>query len=90
MFWSAYVLAAHFGEVPGAPVGTVFDSRRALYEAGVHRVTEAGIAGGESEGADSIIVSGGYEDDKDFGDVVVYTGKADETERPASKSAIRR
>jgi putative restriction endonuclease len=25
-------------------------------------------------GAESIVVSGGYKDDKDFGDVIVYTG----------------
>jgi putative restriction endonuclease len=26
------------------------------------------------EGADSIVVSGGYEDDEDYGDVIIYTG----------------
>ena len=29
---------------PGVLVGTKFESRRALYEAGVHRMTQAGIA----------------------------------------------
>lgn len=33
-----------------------------------------GISGMKAEGADSIVVSGGYEDDEDLGDVLVYTG----------------
>jgi putative restriction endonuclease len=49
-------------------------ARRALADAGVHRPLQAGISGGASEGADSIVVSGGYEDDEDYGDLVVYTG----------------
>jgi putative restriction endonuclease len=34
----------------------------------------AGIAGSVSEGADSIVLSGGYEDDEDRGEEIVYTG----------------
>jgi putative restriction endonuclease len=34
----------------------------------------AGIAGSETEGADSIVLSGGYEDDEDLGEEIVYTG----------------
>jgi predicted restriction endonuclease len=34
----------------------------------------AGISGAERDGADSIVVSGGYEDDEDYGNVIVYTG----------------
>jgi putative restriction endonuclease len=34
----------------------------------------AGISGAAAEGADSIVVSGGYEDDEDYGDLIVYTG----------------
>jgi SAD/SRA domain len=50
-----------FGHVPGYPVGSHFASRTELSEAGVHRPTVAGISGGEQEGADSIVLSGGYE-----------------------------
>jgi hypothetical protein len=64
-----------FGDIPEIRVGTLFDSRRALYDAGVHRQLQAGIAGGEQAGAESIVVSGGYEDDEDYGDVIVYTGQ---------------
>jgi putative restriction endonuclease len=63
-----------FGHVDGVPVGSVFADRRALALAGVHRPLRAGISGSEAEGADSIVVSGGYEDDQDHGDVVIYTG----------------
>ena len=34
----------------------------------------AGISGSGSDGADSLVVSGGYEDDVDAGDLIVYTG----------------
>jgi putative restriction endonuclease len=63
-----------FGHIPGYPEGSRFESRAELSEAGVHRPTMAGISGSESKGADSIVLSGGYEDDEDLGDEVVYTG----------------
>jgi putative restriction endonuclease len=34
----------------------------------------SGISGTRAEGADSIVVSGGYEDDEDFDDELIYTG----------------
>jgi putative restriction endonuclease len=46
-----------------------------LSNAGVHRATQAGICGSGSLGAESIVVSGGYEDDEDFGRSIVYTGQ---------------
>jgi putative restriction endonuclease len=51
-----------------------FTSRAEVATAGVHRPLQAGISGSADEGADSIVVSGGYEDDEDYGDVIVYTG----------------
>ncbi len=63
-----------FGEVPGIPPGSMFVDRKALHAAGIHCPTQHGISGSQTEGADSIVVSGGYEDDEDYGDVVVYTG----------------
>jgi putative restriction endonuclease len=58
----------------GYPEGTEFESRRALSQAGIHKPTMAGISGSAEDGADSIVVSGGYEDDEDDGDEIVYTG----------------
>jgi putative restriction endonuclease len=63
-----------FGDVDGVAVGTVFASRADLAAAGVHKPIQAGISGAASEGSDSIVVSGGYEDDEDYGDLIVYTG----------------
>ncbi|HEY9643571.1 MAG TPA: YDG/SRA domain-containing protein [Coleofasciculaceae cyanobacterium] len=64
----------NFGHILGYPEGSWFESRAALAEAGLHRPRVAGISGTESEGADSIVLSGGYEDDEDLGDEIVYTG----------------
>jgi putative restriction endonuclease len=52
-----------FGNMPGVSEGAVFESGAALSQAGVHPPTQAGISGSEEDGADSIILSGGYEDD---------------------------
>lgn len=65
-------MASRFGS-PGVPVGTVFATRQEVFEAGVHRHTQAGIAGTQPA-AQSIVLSGGYSDDIDLGDVIHYTG----------------
>jgi putative restriction endonuclease len=63
-----------FGHTLGCPVGSHFENRAGLAEAGVHWHRQAGISGTADKGADSIVLSGGYEDDQDHGDVIVYTG----------------
>jgi putative restriction endonuclease len=60
--------------VPGYPEGSLFENRQELNESGVHVPTRAGIAGSQATGAESIVLSGGYEDDVDFGDMIIYTG----------------
>jgi putative restriction endonuclease len=67
-------MARFFGPAPGVTVGSLFSTRRELHDARLHAPLQAGISGSGSEGADSIVVSGGYEDDEDLGDVIVYTG----------------
>lgn len=67
-------MARVFGNIPGIPVRTSFESRAALASSGVHRPLQAGISGSEKSGADSVVVSGGYEDDEDHGAVIIYTG----------------
>jgi putative restriction endonuclease len=62
------------GEVPDILTGRHFGSRRELYDAGVHRALQAGIVGSSGSGAESIVLSGGYADDEDYGDVIIYTG----------------
>jgi putative restriction endonuclease len=79
-------MAKLFGEVPGNPVGSTFASRAALSQARVHRPLIGGISGNGREGADSVVVSGGYIDDQDFGDELIYTGHGGND--PATKQQI--
>ncbi|CAH8276889.1 unnamed protein product [Arabidopsis lyrata] len=69
------------GSIPGVQVGDIFFFRLELCVMGLHGQTQAGIdyltgslsSNGEPI-ATSVIVSGGYEDDDDQGDVIMYTG----------------
>lgn len=63
-----------FGEVPGVPEGSAFADRAEVRSAAVHLPLQAGIAGRAATGAESIVVSGGYQDDRDYGDLMIYTG----------------
>jgi putative restriction endonuclease len=60
-----------FGHIPGYPPGSTFADRAGLSASGVHRPLQAGISGSEREGADSVVLFGGYPD-SDFGDEIVY------------------
>lgn len=69
------------GSIPGIEVGDVFFYRMELCVVGLHGQAQGGIdfvsSNHSSNGepiATSIIVSGGYEDDQDAGDVIIYTG----------------
>src|SRR5215218_10464251 len=44
--------------------GSLFEDRVELHAAGVHRNLQAGIAGSQTEGAELIVLSGGYEVDQ--------------------------
>jgi len=67
------------GSVSGIRVGDAFPDRAALKQARVHerasRGRGVGIAGNRATGAVAIVLNGGYEDDCDSGDVVIYTGE---------------
>lgn len=63
-----------FGEIEGTYVGQIFKDRKELAAAGIHTPTMAGIWGG-SDGASSIVLSGGYEDDVDDLNYILYTGQ---------------
>ncbi|KAL6971202.1 Histone-lysine N-methyltransferase member suvh2 [Sarracenia purpurea var. burkii] len=70
------------GSIPGVHIGDLFFFRMELCVVGLHGQAQAGIdyvpASHSSNGepiATSIIVSGGYEDDEDGGDVIIYTGQ---------------
>lgn len=64
----------YFGSMPNIKEGQIFESRKALIEAGLHRSIQHGIDGNGIEGVAAIVVSGGYEDDLDLGDEIIYTG----------------
>lgn len=62
-----------FGTPDGVRIGDIYINRRDLHDSGVHRPLQAGISGTRAEGADSVVLSGGYEDE-DHGDYLVYSG----------------
>ena len=64
-----------FGSIAGIAPGHEFANRLELWGAGVHRQTQAGISARQGGAAESIVLSGGYEDDEDFGSVIIYTGR---------------
>nr|XP_022903200.1 E3 ubiquitin-protein ligase UHRF1-like [Onthophagus taurus] len=64
----------HLGPIPGVQVGTCWRYRTQVSGEGVHRAPVSGIHGSESHFAYSIVVSGGYEDDVDNGEEILYTG----------------
>lgn len=59
------------GNVKGQKVGTYYEGRKQMHDLGLHRKTMHGIA---SHGS-SIVLSGGYADDEDHGDYIIYTGE---------------
>ncbi|MEB2527410.1 YDG/SRA domain-containing protein [Kocuria rosea] len=63
-----------FGQIPGVYPGRTFSARAELRAAGVHMPPMHGIQGNPEDGADSIVLSGGYPDDEDLGDVIIFTG----------------
>jgi putative restriction endonuclease len=63
-----------YGEIAGFPPGSRFVNRRDLTSSRVHRPPQEGIWGGK-DGAESIVVSGGYIDDEDYGHTLIYTGR---------------
>tara|TARA_B110000093_G_C12845055_1_gene356915 strand:+ start:17 stop:703 length:687 start_codon:yes stop_codon:yes gene_type:complete len=63
-----------FGIPEGIQEGQVFKDRQSLIDANLHRSTMAGIDGNGVDGAAAIVLSGGYQDDEDSGDKIIYTG----------------
>ena len=59
------------GHIETEKVGQLYKNRRALHDANIHRGLMNGIA---PQGA-SIVLSGGYIDDIDEGNLIIYTGE---------------
>ncbi|KAK3008379.1 hypothetical protein RJ639_014087 [Escallonia herrerae] len=73
----------HFGPIPaendpernqGVLVGETWTDRLECRQWGVHNPMVAGIAGQQHHGAQSVVLSGGYQDDEDHGEWFLYTG----------------
>ncbi len=64
-----------FGDIDGTYIGQNFESRKDLAKSEIHAPPMHGIWGREKEGSCSIVLSGGYEDDIDELDYILYTGQ---------------
>ncbi|KXN89993.1 E3 ubiquitin-protein ligase UHRF1, partial [Leucoagaricus sp. SymC.cos] len=62
-----------YGYIPGIAVGTWWLTREACSRDAIHAPWVGGISGG-SQGAHSVVLSGGYDDDVDLGYAFTYTG----------------
>lgn len=62
------------GNIPGIEKGHWFKSRKEMMPSSFHRIWTSGIDGNGSEGAAAIVLSGGYTDDQDYGNEIIYTG----------------
>lgn len=74
----------HFGPIPaendpdrkqGVLVDECWEDRMECRQWGAHLPHVAGIAGQSEHGAQSVALSGGYEDDEDHGEWFLYTGR---------------
>ncbi|ULT25746.1 YDG/SRA domain-containing protein [Sphingobacterium sp. E70] len=63
-----------FGEIPSIPEGHWFKGRKEMMPSSFHRKWGAGIDGNSKDGTAAIVLSGGYEDDEDNGEEIIYTG----------------
>jgi putative restriction endonuclease len=61
--------------------GAFFKDREELRKAGIHSPNVAGIDGNSKDGAVSIVLNGGYIDDYDQGDLIIYTGHGGNKDR---------
>lgn len=59
----------------GVLVGETWEDRMECRQWGVHLPHVAGIAGQSMHGAQSVALSGGYQDDEDHGEWFLYTGR---------------
>ncbi|TFY66128.1 hypothetical protein EVG20_g4962 [Dentipellis fragilis] len=63
----------YVGHIKGTFIGQTWRKRKEAAEAGIHRQVYAGIWAGKNY-AYSVVISGGYDDDSDEGETILYTG----------------
>lgn len=62
------------GKINGIEEGDHYPDRATLRAAGIHLAMVAGIDGNPREGASSIFLNGGYVEDLDLVEEIIYTG----------------
>jgi len=72
-----------FGHINGYPEGSSFHDRNEIKAAGLHKYHINGISRMLGVGCDCIVLNGGYIDDRDNGDEVLYTGEGGRPEGSA-------
>ena len=63
-----------FGEIKGIAEGYQFEDRRIMMKDSFRRNWVGAIDGTGKTGVAAIVLSGGYADDKDLGNTIIYTG----------------
>lgn len=63
-----------FGHIDGIEIDHHFEGRKEMMPSSFHRQWGQGIDGNRSDGAACIVLSGGYADDEDYGNEIIYTG----------------
>tara|TARA_B110001450_G_scaffold212860_1_gene205019 strand:+ start:470 stop:1345 length:876 start_codon:yes stop_codon:yes gene_type:complete len=63
-----------FGQIENIKEGHFFVNRKEMMASSFHRNHGQGIDGNGAQGTAAIVLSGGYEDDEDFGRLIIYTG----------------
>ena len=76
-----------YGEIDGIKSGDIFKNRREIYDAGLYGSLQAGISGNQVTGSDAIVISGGYIDDLDLGEAIIYTGQGGRDEKTGRQVA---
>jgi hypothetical protein len=76
-----------FGNPNNIEEGAIYPSRGALMDDDLHRSNMKGIDGNGTEGAAAIVLSGGYEDDYDNGNEILYTGEGGNNTRTGKQVA---
>ena len=77
-----------FGHIDGVSEGQTFNTRLEVKEAGLHKHHIGGISRILGVGCDCIVLSGGYSDDIDNGDIIFTPVKVEEKEILESKHLI--
>ncbi|EPS39355.1 hypothetical protein H072_6848 [Dactylellina haptotyla CBS 200.50] len=75
-----------FGYIPGHQRGSQFASRTEIVSAGLHRRPMGSVHGRAMEGVYSVLITGGYREDRNIGNVIHFTGVGGTTGEVSSRA----